>query len=147
MDHLNQSNSAKEFTTASTRELWHQSESLFTGAPETFRCPTVAPLTTAGYSPVTYNKLNWVYLKHSPEKQDLPKLSKYWGEKLLWGTCVVGLAVATSSRFWTGNICGHAFAVIIPTVTNEVLPNPQNHFFLINEKALNYIKTIFMFHT
>ena len=51
MDRLIQVYSAKEFTTASTREQRLQSESPFTGAPGTSRFPTVAPLTTAGYSP------------------------------------------------------------------------------------------------
>ena len=53
MDSLTQGNSAREFTTASTRALQSQLESPFTGAPGTSSFPTVAPLTTAGYSPDT----------------------------------------------------------------------------------------------
>ena len=51
MDRLIQVNSAREFTMAFTREVRHQFESLFSGAPGTSRFPTVAPLTNAGYSP------------------------------------------------------------------------------------------------
>ena len=51
MDRLFQSNSAREFTTASTREQRPGSESLFVESPGTSRFPSVAQLTTAGYSP------------------------------------------------------------------------------------------------
>ena len=51
MDRLIQSNSARETTTANTRETRYQYESPFSGAPGTSRLPTVAPLTTSGYSP------------------------------------------------------------------------------------------------
>ena len=51
MDRLIQSNSAKEATTASSRGIWHQYESPYSEAPGSSRFPTVAPLTTAGYSP------------------------------------------------------------------------------------------------
>ena len=51
MDLLIQNNSARETTTANTREARYQYESRFSGAPGTSRFSTVAPLTTAGYSP------------------------------------------------------------------------------------------------
>ena len=50
MDRLIQSNSAKETTTASSRETRHQYESPFSVITGSSRFPTVAPLTTAGYS-------------------------------------------------------------------------------------------------
>ena len=56
MDRLIQGNSAREFTTANPREPRYQYESPFSGAPGTSRFPTVAPLTTAGYSPDTRRK-------------------------------------------------------------------------------------------
>ena len=56
MDDLFQGNSAKEFTTASTREIRHQSKSPSAEAPGTSRFPPVAPLTTARYSPDTSSK-------------------------------------------------------------------------------------------
>ena len=46
MDHLIQSNSARETTTASTRETRYQYESLCSGAPGISRFPTVAPRDT-----------------------------------------------------------------------------------------------------
>ena len=52
-DRLIQSNSARETTTLSTREPRYQHESPFGGASGASRFPTVAPLTTAGYSPDT----------------------------------------------------------------------------------------------
>ena len=51
MDRLIQSNSAKETTTASSRGVPHQYESPYSEVPGSFRFATVAPLTTAGYSP------------------------------------------------------------------------------------------------
>ena len=45
MDRLIQSNSARETTTARTRDTRHQYESPFSGAPGSSRFPTVAPLT------------------------------------------------------------------------------------------------------
>ena len=51
MDRLIQSNSAKETTTVSFRGIRHQYESPYSEVPGSFRFPTVAPLTTAGYSP------------------------------------------------------------------------------------------------
>ena len=45
MDFLIQGNSAREFTTASIRDIRHQSESLFSGAPGSSRFPAFAPLT------------------------------------------------------------------------------------------------------
>ena len=51
MDRLIQSNSARETTTASSRETRHQHESPYSGVPGFARFPTVAPLSTAGYSP------------------------------------------------------------------------------------------------
>ena len=53
MDRLIQGNSARDFTTAGTRELRQQSESPFAEAPGTCSFAPVAPLTTAGYSPDT----------------------------------------------------------------------------------------------
>ena len=58
MDRLIPGNLVREFTTAGTRELRHQSESPFTGATGTSRFPTVAPLTTGGYSPDTPSTWN-----------------------------------------------------------------------------------------
>ena len=49
MVRLIQSNSARETTSASTREARYQYESPLSGAPGSSRFPTVAPLTTAGY--------------------------------------------------------------------------------------------------
>ena len=57
MDRLIQGNSAREFTTASTRELRPRFESLFAEAPGTSRFPPVALLTTAVYSPNTPSSL------------------------------------------------------------------------------------------
>ena len=51
MDRLIQSNSAKETTTASSRGFGHQYELPYSEGPGSSRFPTVAPLTTAGYSP------------------------------------------------------------------------------------------------
>ena len=51
MDRLIQSNSAKESTTASSRGFGHQYESAYSEGPGSSKFPTVAPLTTAGYSP------------------------------------------------------------------------------------------------
>ena len=51
MDHLIQSYSAKETTTASSRGSRHQYESPNSGTSGSSRFPTVAPLTTTGYSP------------------------------------------------------------------------------------------------
>ena len=50
MDRLIQSNSAKEITTMSSRGIGHQNEWFYSEGPGSFRFPTVAPLTTAGYS-------------------------------------------------------------------------------------------------
>ena len=55
MDRLIQKNSAKETTTASSRETLHQYESPYSEVPGSSRFPTVAPLTTAGYSPDTHS--------------------------------------------------------------------------------------------
>ena len=54
MDRLIQSNSARETTTAGTRETRYQYESPYSGTPGSSRFPTVALLTTAGCSPDTY---------------------------------------------------------------------------------------------
>ena len=51
MDRLILSNSATEATTASSRGTRHQYESPYSEVPGSSRFPTVAPLTTAGYSP------------------------------------------------------------------------------------------------
>ena len=51
MDRLIQSNSTKEPTTASSREIRHQYELPYSGAPGSFRFTIVALLTAAGYSP------------------------------------------------------------------------------------------------
>ena len=51
MDRLIQSNLTIESTSASTRRLGLQHESLYSEGPGSFKFPTVAPLTTAGYSP------------------------------------------------------------------------------------------------
>ena len=51
MDRLIQSNSVREPTTASSRGTRHQYESPYSEVPGSSRFPTVAPLTTAGYSP------------------------------------------------------------------------------------------------
>ena len=53
MDRMIPGNSARELTTASTREPRYQYESPFSGAPGTSRFPTVAPVTTVGYSPAS----------------------------------------------------------------------------------------------
>ena len=53
MDHLIRSNSAKEAITASSRGTPHQYESPYNEEPGSFRFPTVAPRTSAGYSHVT----------------------------------------------------------------------------------------------
>ena len=52
MDRLIQNNSAKETTTASSRDK--TSVKPYNEVPGSSRFPTVAPLTTAGYSPDTY---------------------------------------------------------------------------------------------
>ena len=51
MDRLIQSNSARETTTVSICETRYQYESPYSRVPGSSRFPTVAPLTTAGYSP------------------------------------------------------------------------------------------------
>ena len=51
MDRLIQNNSAEESTTASCREFGHQYESPYSEGPGSSKFPSVAPLTTAGYSP------------------------------------------------------------------------------------------------
>ena len=51
MDRLIQSNSTKESTTASSRGFVHQYESPYSEGPGSSKFSTVAPLTTAGYSP------------------------------------------------------------------------------------------------
>ena len=53
MDSLIQSKSAKESTTASFRGFGHQYESPYGDEPGSSKFTTVAPLTTAGYSPDT----------------------------------------------------------------------------------------------
>ena len=53
MDSLIQSKSTKESTTASFRGFGHQYESPYGVGPGSSKFPTVAPLTTAGYSPDT----------------------------------------------------------------------------------------------
>ena len=50
MDRLIQGNSAKEATTVSSRGTQHQYESPYSEVPGSSRFPTVAPVTTAGYS-------------------------------------------------------------------------------------------------
>ena len=56
MDHLIQSNSARETIMASTCETRNQNEPLFSGAAWACRFQMVAPLTTSGYSP---NMMTW----------------------------------------------------------------------------------------
>ena len=51
MDRLIQNNSARKFTTASTREPQSRPESPFAEASGTSRFLTVVPVTTAGHSP------------------------------------------------------------------------------------------------
>ena len=51
MDYLIQSSSAKDTTTASSRENRHQYELPYSGVPGSSRFQAVAPLTTIGYSP------------------------------------------------------------------------------------------------
>ena len=51
IDHLFQSNSAKETTTASSRGTRHQYESRYSEVPGSCRLPTAASVTTSGYSP------------------------------------------------------------------------------------------------
>ena len=51
MDRLIQSKSAKESTTAGSRWFGHQYESTSSEGPGASKFSTVAPLTTAGYSP------------------------------------------------------------------------------------------------
>ena len=51
MDRLIQSNSTTESTTASSRGPGHQYESSYIEGPGSSKFPTVAPLTTTGYSP------------------------------------------------------------------------------------------------
>ena len=55
MDRVIQGNSAREFTTVSTRELRPQSESRFAEPTGASSFPPIAPLTTAGYSSDTFN--------------------------------------------------------------------------------------------
>ena len=57
MDRIIQGNLTTESTTVSTRGLGLQHESLYSDGPGSFKFPTVAPVTTAGYSPET-----WIYL-------------------------------------------------------------------------------------
>ena len=52
-DRLIQNNSTKESTNASSRGLGHQYESSYSEEPGSSKFPTIAPLTTAGYSPDT----------------------------------------------------------------------------------------------
>ena len=54
MDRLIQSNSTKETTAASSRGIPHQYESPYSEVLGSSRFPTVAPLTTARYSPDTH---------------------------------------------------------------------------------------------
>ena len=67
MDRLIQSNSARETSTASSPETRQQYESPFSGVPGSSRFPTVAPLTTEGYSPDTHimiilwQRLAWIW--------------------------------------------------------------------------------------
>ena len=51
IDRLIQSNLARETDTASSLETRYQYESPYSGAPGSSRFPTMAPLTTSGYSP------------------------------------------------------------------------------------------------
>ena len=53
IDRLIQSNSTEESTTASSRGFGHQYESPYSARPGSSKFPTVAPLTTSGYSPDT----------------------------------------------------------------------------------------------
>ena len=55
MDRLIQSNSAKEATAATSRGIPHRYESSDSRVPGSSRFLTVAPLTTAGYSPDKHN--------------------------------------------------------------------------------------------
>ena len=57
MDRLIQSNLAKESTTVSSRGFGHQYESPYSEGPGSSKFPTVAPLTTAGYSPDKYRQI------------------------------------------------------------------------------------------
>ena len=65
MDRLSQSTSARETATASTREKRYQHETPFSAAPGSSSFPTVAPFTTAGYSPdtcVCFSQQSTVYV-------------------------------------------------------------------------------------
>ena len=53
VDHLFQSNSARETATARSRETRHQYELSYSGVPGSSNCSTVAPLANAGYLPDT----------------------------------------------------------------------------------------------
>ena len=59
MDRLIQNNSAKKTTTASSRGIPHRYESPYSEVSGSSRLPTVAPLTTAGYSPDSY--VRWIF--------------------------------------------------------------------------------------
>ena len=59
MDSLIQSNLAKESTTASSWGFGHPYESPHNGGPGSSKFPTVAPLTTAGYSPDNTHGQAW----------------------------------------------------------------------------------------
>ena len=63
MDHLIQSKSAKETTTASSRGARHQYESPYSEVSGSSRFPTMAPFTAAG---------------HSPEKTSVLKYRETW---------------------------------------------------------------------
>ena len=64
MDRLIQSNSTKESTTASSRGFEHQYESPYSEGPGSSKLPTVAPLTTARYSPDSQ-----IYIDYAMELQ------------------------------------------------------------------------------
>ena len=71
MDRLIQSNSAKESTTPSSRGIRHQHESPYNEVPESSQFPTVAPLTTAGYSADRCNNKRKKYNKRIKIKHRL----------------------------------------------------------------------------
>ena len=54
MERLTQTNLAEKSTSASTRWFGHQYESPYSEGPRSLKFPTVAPLTTAEYSPYIY---------------------------------------------------------------------------------------------
>ena len=62
MDHLIQSNSARETTKESSRETWHQWESPFSGVQGSSRFPTVASLTRS--TAVFFKKIGWKNWDH-----------------------------------------------------------------------------------